>query len=47
MFETIMLNEKQIKNYQNDGYVIPDFKMAEADVMEIIVLQFFNMMKDF
>ena len=30
-----MLNEQQIKNYQNDGYIIPDFKMREEDLLEI------------
>ena len=30
-----MLNQQQIKNYQNDGYIIPDFKMTEKDLLEI------------
>ena len=30
-----MLNQQQIKNYQNDGYIIPDFKMPEEDLLEI------------
>ena len=30
-----MLNIKQIKNYQDDGYVIPDFKMPEEELLEI------------
>ena len=35
MLEVIMLNEQQIKNYQKDGYIIPDFKMPEEDLLEI------------
>ena len=30
-----MLNEQQIKNYQKDGYIIPNFKMPEEDLLEI------------
>ena len=30
-----MLTKKQIKQYQEDGFVIPDFKMSEKDLFEI------------
>ena len=30
-----MLTKKQIVSYQNDGFVIPDFKMPENDLLEI------------
>ena len=38
MFEAIMLNEKQINEYVDNGYVIPDFKMDEKDLLEIEIL---------
>ena len=30
-----MLSEKQIKEYFQNGYIIPDFKMDENDLLEI------------
>ena len=33
-----MLNEKQINEYVDNGYVIPDFKMDEKDLLEIEIL---------
>ena len=30
-----MLTKEQIKQYQEDGFVIPDFKMSEKDLFEI------------
>ena len=35
MFEEYMLNEEQIKNYYKNGYIIPDFKMSEDELLEI------------
>ena len=35
MFEALMLNEKEIKEYNENGYIIPDFKMSESDLLEI------------
>ena len=30
-----MLTKDQIKQYLEDGFVIPDFKMSERDLLEI------------
>ena len=30
-----MLNEKEIREYLENGYIIPDFKMSESDLLEI------------
>ncbi len=30
-----MLTKDQISNYQKDGFVIPDFKIPENDLLEI------------
>ena len=30
-----MLNTEQIKKYKEDGFVIPEFKMPENDLLEI------------
>ena len=30
-----MLSENQIKEYYHNGFVIPDFKMPEQDLLEI------------
>ena len=30
-----MLKKEQIKQYQEDGFIIPDFKMSENDLLEI------------
>ena len=30
-----MLTEEQIKNYKTDGFVIPNFKLEEKDILEI------------
>ena len=30
-----MLTKKQIASYQEDGFVIPDFKMPENDLLDI------------
>ena len=30
-----MLNKKQLEKYYEDGYVIPDFQMAEKELLEI------------
>ena len=30
-----MLTKEQIKEYLEDGFVIPDFKMSESDLLEI------------
>ena len=30
-----MLNKEEIKRYHEDGYIIPEFKMPENDLLEI------------
>ena len=30
-----MLNKEEIKRYHEDGYIIPEFKMSENDLLEI------------
>jgi hypothetical protein len=30
-----VLTREQIKQYQEDGFVVPDFKMSENDLFEI------------
>ena len=30
-----MLNKEQINKYAEDGYIIPEFKMPENDLLEI------------
>ena len=30
-----MLNKEEIKKYHEDGYIIPEFKMPENDLLEI------------